>query len=78
MKTECEMTEILIRSNSFITSFLLPIRTTELYAKFPTEYKNFQKCLDYNDYRFYDCRKEERALHDCWNKEKKYTAVEQK
>ena len=53
-------------------------RTNELNAKFPTEYKAFQACLDYNDYRFYDCRKEEKALHDCWNKEKKYTAVEQK
>mmetsp|Transcript_5233 Transcript_5233/g.5363 ORF Transcript_5233/g.5363 Transcript_5233/m.5363 type:complete len:104 (-) Transcript_5233:180-491(-) len=41
---------------------------TDLNARFPTEYTAFQKCLDYNDYRFGDCRKTERDLLDCWNK----------
>ncbi len=28
----------------------------------------FKKCLDFNDYRYSDCRDSERALHDAWNK----------
>lgn len=30
----------------------------------------FQKCLDFNDYRFHDCRETERALLDSWNTRK--------
>ena len=40
---------------------------SELYTKFPEEYKAFQVCLDQNDYRFADCRKSEKALLACWN-----------
>eukprot|EP01038_Epipyxis_sp_PR26KG_P005114 gene5114-7125_t len=43
----------------------------ELQTKFPTEFKSFAKCLDYSDYRHDECRKEEKALHDCWNNKAK-------
>eukprot|EP00600_Ochromonadales_sp_CCMP1393_P006230 CAMPEP_0174960222 /NCGR_PEP_ID=MMETSP0004_2-20121128/3593_1 /TAXON_ID=420556 /ORGANISM="Ochromonas sp., Strain CCMP1393" /LENGTH=101 /DNA_ID=CAMNT_0016208589 /DNA_START=101 /DNA_END=406 /DNA_ORIENTATION=- len=36
-------------------------------SKFPEEFKAFVKCLDKNDYRHSDCKKQEQALHDCWN-----------
>lgn len=39
--------------------------STEL---FPTEFKNFQSCLDKNDFRYNDCRKTEKAFLDGWNK----------
>ena len=38
-----------------------------LYAKHAGPFKAFQECLDYNDYRFSDCRDTERALLDSWN-----------
>jgi len=41
-------------------------------TKFPTEYKALAKCLDYNDYRFSECKKEQKALYDCWNQFKGY------
>ncbi len=37
-------------------------------ADFPTEFNAFAKCLNYNDFRYNDCRKEERSLLDCVNK----------
>ena len=37
-------------------------------VQFPTEFQAFAKCLNYNDFRYNDCRKEERALLDCINK----------
>eukprot|EP01041_Mallomonas_annulata_P000852 gene852-1658_t len=40
----------------------------ELNTSFPKEFSAFQKCLDFNDYRFGDCRTAERELLDCWNK----------
>jgi hypothetical protein len=43
-----------------------------LNEKYPLEYSAFQKCLDTNDFRFKECRSTERALLDCWNKEKGY------
>jgi hypothetical protein len=39
----------------------------ELYAKHSAPYKAFQECLDFNDYRFSDCQKTEKALLDSWN-----------
>ena len=39
----------------------------ELYEKHNEPFKAFQECLDYNDYRFSDCRKTEKALLDSWN-----------
>ena len=35
--------------------------------KFPKELELFKKCLDDKDYRFADCRKQEKSLLDCWN-----------
>jgi len=29
---------------------------------------SFVKCLDYNDYRYGDCRKEEKLFLESWNK----------
>lgn len=45
---------------------------SELKTKFAVEFDSFQKCLDYNDYTYEHCRVTEKALHDCWNKEKGY------
>lgn len=53
-------------SASIIPSFSFSVST--LNTKFPVEFQAFQKCLDFNDHRFEDCRKTERALLDCWNK----------
>lgn len=36
--------------------------------QFPEEFKAFAECLDYNDFRYNDCRKTEAAFLDCWNK----------
>mmetsp|Transcript_92530 Transcript_92530/g.181298 ORF Transcript_92530/g.181298 Transcript_92530/m.181298 type:complete len:106 (+) Transcript_92530:87-404(+) len=36
-------------------------------TKYPTELSALVKCLDFNDYRFADCRSEEKALLSCWN-----------
>lgn len=38
-----------------------------LNQSFPAEYKAFRSCLDTNDHRYADCRKQEGALIDCWN-----------
>ena len=43
-----------------------------LNTEYPVEFTAFQKCLDYNDYRFADCRKTERSLLDCWNQKMGY------
>ena len=48
---------------------------TTLNAEYPTEFAAFQKCLDYNDYRFNDCRKTERALLDSWNAKMGYSVA---
>jgi len=36
-------------------------------TKYPKEFEAFKKCLDDNDYKFYDCRRKEMALNACWN-----------
>ena len=48
------------------------ISVSTLNTEYPVEFTAFQKCLDYNDYRFNDCRKTERALLDCWNQKMGY------
>ena len=35
--------------------------------KFPQEFKKFAECLDYNDFRYNDCRESEKAFLSCWN-----------
>ena len=45
--------------------FLFSVNT--ISTDYPKEFQSFQKCLDTADYRFNECRKEERALLDCWN-----------
>lgn len=57
--------------NPFICS------VSQLKSRFPTEFDNFAKCLDYNDYRFEDCRSSEQALKDCWNKAQGYVTAPQ-
>ena len=41
----------------------------QLKSKYTVEFESFKKCLDYNDYRYPNCRVEEKALYDCWNKD---------
>mmetsp|Transcript_16974 Transcript_16974/g.37761 ORF Transcript_16974/g.37761 Transcript_16974/m.37761 type:complete len:104 (+) Transcript_16974:51-362(+) len=43
-------------------------------SKFPGEFSSLVKCLDHNDYRHADCKKQEKALHDCWNKQNQIQA----
>eukprot|EP01039_Chlorochromonas_danica_P003608 gene3609-3951_t len=38
-----------------------------LKTKYSQPFETFGKCLNYNDYRFDDCRKEEDALRKAWN-----------
>ena len=37
------------------------------------EFDAFKECLDYNDYRYDNCREHEKALHACWNKRMNYS-----
>ena len=55
---------------------LFPPSVTTLNAEYPKEFAAFQKCLDYNDYRFNDCRKTERALLDSWNVKMGYAVAQ--
>eukprot|EP01036_Dinobryon_divergens_P028505 gene28506-37458_t len=41
----------------------------QLKSKYTVEFDSFKKCLDYNDYRYANCRVQEKALYDCWNKD---------
>eukprot|EP01040_Poterioochromonas_malhamensis_P007546 gene7548-8147_t len=41
--------------------------TANLKKQFPKEFASFAKCLDVNDYRFEDCRIQERALVQSFN-----------
>jgi hypothetical protein len=36
------------------------------------EFKAHQKCLDFNDYRYFDCRDTEKNLLDAFNKKMGY------
>ena len=47
-------------------------RVGDLNKTYPVEFVAFQKCLDYNDYRFADCRNAEKTLLDCWNQKMGY------
>jgi hypothetical protein len=41
-------------------------------ATINTEYKAHQKCLDFNDYRYFDCRDTEKKLLDAFNQKMGY------
>jgi hypothetical protein len=47
-------------------------------SNLPGEFEALKKCLDYNDYRFSDCRKQERVFLDGWNAFKGYAVPEEK
>jgi hypothetical protein len=50
-------------------SSLCAIKTVSTSKKeFPNEFKAFAECLDYNDFRYNDCRETEKNFLDCWNK----------
>ena len=63
-KCGAEMYSRLISHYFLLTLFY---RVKDLNASFPVEYKQFQSCLDLNDYRFQDCRSEEAAFLSSWN-----------
>ncbi len=45
-----------------------------LREEFPVEFKNFQTCLDKNDFRYNDCRNTEKAFLERWNAKNGATA----
>lgn len=40
---------------------------TDLKKNFPTEFENFSKCLDYNDYRYENCKNQFEELTKAFN-----------
>ena len=42
--------------------FFVKFSVNTISTDYPKEFQSFQKCLDTADYRFNECRKEERAL----------------
>lgn len=63
--------EVCVDQSKLVSSCATNI-VSELKTKFPVEFDSFKKCLDYNDYTYENCRVAEKALHECWNKEKGY------
>ena len=53
----------------FLNILNLLFSVEQLKSKYTVEFEAFKKCLDYNDYRYANCRVEEKALYDCWNKD---------
>lgn len=51
--------------------FILVNSVNTLKKKYPVEFNALAKCVDHNDYRFHDCKKEDEALRACWNKDMK-------
>jgi hypothetical protein len=42
--------------------------------KFSNEYEKYQRCLDRNDWRHVDCRKEQQAFLEQWNQYKGFSS----
>jgi hypothetical protein len=45
------------------------ISNADLKSKYPAQYSALAKCLDYNDFRFDDCKVTKNALLEAWNSE---------
>jgi hypothetical protein len=55
-------------ANSVLVSLCATKVVDSVKADFPQEFSAFSKCLNFNDFRYNDCRDTEKALLDCVNK----------